>query len=107
QTAMALCRDAAGATFLMQGPADAELTSVVTMDPAMQYDIPRFSPDGDHLFISHMDWTAYTDTFIEFASDGTSVQKVASFMPKRDSMYEAFELSTPSRDGHLIYTDYD
>ena len=73
----------------------------------MQYDVPRLSPDGEHLFIGHMDWTTYKDTFIEFASNGTAVQQVATYTPPRDSMYEAFEISTPSREGHVIYTDYN
>lgn len=114
-TAMAMCRDPQGVTWLLGGAADAELSNVITMDMPYQYDLPRLAPDGDRLFISHAETGATpatsTDQIIEFAWSGTTVSKMASYTAPHDYQYgaEYFEISTPSRgpDHHIVYSDYN
>ena len=105
QMAMAQC-----AGVMRRGAADSDLPDQIMMDPELAYETPRLAPDGDHLFVSHVDSTTYATNFIELAVNGTTVQKVGSYAAPHEAMYgEWFDISTPSRgpDRHIVYSDYN
>ena len=105
RVAMALCN-----YELVRGDADGEMTQKIMMDPAYAYDYPRLAPDGDHVFISHSDYTTYESLFIEFKWNGSALEKGASYKAPHDYQYgEVFDISTPSRgpDRRIVYADYN
>jgi hypothetical protein len=109
QIAMGFCNGK-----LVRGAADAEMTQEITLDPSFASDLPRLAPDGDHLFLSHLEYNPqtgnYSTSFNEFAWNGSGFDKQAGYKPPVDTTYgEGFEISTPSRgpDRHIVYGDYN
>jgi hypothetical protein len=101
--AMALCKGQ-----LLRGDADGDMTQTIMMDPAYASDFPRLAPDGDHLFVSHVDYNLNKSEFVEFAWNGTTLDKVGSYTARLDTAsLEYFSMSTPSRgpDRRIVYAD--
>jgi hypothetical protein len=105
RVAMALCN-----YKLVRGDADGEMTNEIMIDPVYAYDYPRLAPDGDHVFISHADYSTYETKFIEFRWDGTTLVRGIDYTAPHDYTYgETFDISTPSAgaDRRIVYSDYN